>query len=291
MPGLQQLLDAIEAIRRAVDLEASAAWFVAHNVETVLAALHAFLFATVDPFQLGHPFTGIPPIQEFTPLVQAAADAALLALVTWAFFRLMWAHGFANHHTLRYLLPRLGLAALLIQFALPLVQGAVDASNALSDSVGLATRHQELLAVKGDFVWDSGSPGLYGVTMVILFLSYLVLGFAYVVRFALLVVLTILSPAAALLFVLPETHHYARLWGTLFVSTLLMQPLQLLVLAVGFALDTYGHLPVRHLFALAAVYITFKVPGALHSASMLGSKAASLARKEIGHAMHALAKA
>ena len=286
----QQLLDALDAIRRSLDPGAYAAWFIDHNVETVLTGLHLFLFATVDPFQVGHPFTGVTPIQEFTPLVQAAADAALVVTLTWAFFRIMWAHGFRSRYSLRNLLPRAGLAALLVQFALPLVQGAVDASNALSQSVALATRHEELLAVKGDFVWDATAPGLYAVTMVVLFLAYMVLGFAYIVRFALLVVLTILAPAAALLFVLPETHHYARLWATLFVSALLMQPLQLLVLAIGFALDRYGHLPVRHLFALAAVYIAFKVPGALHITSTLGGRAATLARREVVHVFRGLAK-
>jgi len=104
-------------------------------------------------------------------------------------------------------------------------------------------------------------------------------------------VLTILAPAAALLFVLPETHHYTRLWTSLFVSTLLMQPLQLLILAVGFGLDRYGHIPVRHVFALASVYVVFKVPGALHMASMLSTRAASLVKRETTHLLHALAKA
>ena len=90
---------------------------------------------------------------------------------------------------------------------------------------------------------------------------------------------------------MPETHQYAKEWGSLFVSALLMQPLQLLVLAVGFALDGYSMLPVRHLFALAAVFITFKVPGALHSASLAGSKAAGFARRQIMHAAHATTKA
>ena len=143
--------------------------------------------------------------------------------------------------------------------------------------IALATRSQALLAVKGDFTWDLAAPGLYAVTMVILFVAYLLLGFVYVVRFALLVVLTILAPAAALLFVLPETHHYTRLWASLFISTLLMQPLQLLILAIGFGLDRYGHVPVRHLFALASVYIVFKVPGALHTTSLVAGRASSKA--------------
>jgi hypothetical protein len=291
MPGIQQLIDAVLAIQRGLDLAGHAAGFVGQNVETVLTALHLFLFATVDPFQPGHPFTSVGPVQEFTPLVQAAADAALLGALTWAFLRMIWSHGFRNKHTLRILLPRAGLAVLLINFALPLVQAVVDTSNAICDSIALATRHQALLAVKGDFTWDLAAPGLYAVTMVVLFVAYMLLGFVYVVRFALLVVLTILAPAAALLFVLPETHHYTRLWSSLFISTLLMQPLQLLVLAVGFGLDRYGHLPVRHLFALASVYIVFKVPGALHTTSLVAGRASSLAKRQVTHAVHVLAKA
>jgi hypothetical protein len=291
MPGIQQLIDAVLAIQRGLDIAGHAAWFVGQNVDTVLSALHLFLFATVDPFQPGHPFTSVGPVQEFTPLVQAVADGALLAALTWAFLRMMWAHGFQNKHTLRTLLPRAGLAALLINFALPLVQGAVDSSNAICESIALATRNQALLAVKGDFMWDLAAPGLYAVTMVVLFVAYLLLGFVYVVRFALLVVLTVLAPAAALLFVLPETHHYTRLWASLFISTLLMQPLQLLILAIGFGLDRYGHVPVRHLFALASVYIVFKVPGALHTTSLVAGRASSLAKREVTHALHVLAKA
>jgi hypothetical protein len=291
MGGVQQLIDAVLSIQRGLDVANHAAWFVSQNVDTVLSALHLFLFATVDPFQPTHPFTQIGPVQQFTPLVQAAADAALLTVMTWGFLRMMWANGFQNRYTVRTMLPRAGLAALLINFSLPLVQGAVDSSNAICDSIALATRHQALIAAKGDFTWDLAAPGLYAVTMVVLFLAYLLLGFAYLVRFSLLVVLVILAPAAALLFVLQETHHYARLWASLFVSTLLMQPLQLLILAVGFALDTYGHLPVRHVFALAAVFIVFKVPGALHTSSLVASKATSVARREITHAVRLVARA
>src|SRR5262249_30262524 len=205
--------------------------------------------------------------------------------ITFAGFRMMWGRTtMRSQFVLRVLFPRLLLAAILINFAVPLIQAAVDASNALSDSVVLATK-QQLLVEGSEFgtTAATGGLGLETVTLILLFAAYAVLAFAYVVRFALLVVLTILAPAAALLFVLPSTQRYAREWGGLFVSALLMQPLQLLVLAVGFALDSYSMLPVRHLFALAAVFITFKVPGALHSASLAGSKAAGIARRQIPH--------
>ena len=288
---MADLLGAIDAIRQALDLGANVGWFVAHNVRIVGEALHAFIFRTGNPAVPGGSFTSVGPIQAFTPLVQVASDGALTAVITYGSYRIMWGRTTARSQlVLRVLLPRVLLAALLINFAVPLVQAAVDASNALSDSVGLATHHQIVADVR-EFSGDAGFAGFQGVTMLVLFASYAVLAFAYVIRFALLVVLTILAPAAALLFVMPETHHYAKEWGSLFVSALLMQPLQLLVLAVGFALDNYSMLPVRHLFALAAVFITFKVPGALHSASLAGSKAAGMVRRQITHAAHAAMKA
>ena len=102
-----------------------------------------------------------------------------------------------------------------------------------------------------------------------------VLAVAYALRYSLLSVLAITAPLAALLFVLPDTHHYAKKWGSLFVSTLLMQPLQLLILQVGLQLDlgTASWNPGRHLFALATLLLAFKVPGALHATSSVGTHA------------------
>lgn len=285
------VLQALEAIRRAVDLAGNVHAFVVENVQVVFEALRTFVLRTANPAAPNAPFTSVTPVQSFTPLVQLAANSALTAVITYAGYHIMWSRTTTrSQHVLRVLLPRVLLAALLINFALPLVQAAVDFSNALSDSVVMAT-HQQLLADTREFGAAAGVAGLQGVTLIVLFAAYAVLAFAYVMRFALLVVLTILAPAAALLFVLPETHRYAREWAGLFVSALLMQPLQLLVLAVGFALDGSSPLPVQHVFALAAVWLTFKVPGALHSATMAGSKAAGLARRHLNHAVHAALRA
>ena len=287
------VLHALDAIRRAIDLGGNIQAFIVENVQLVLAALRAFLLRTGNPASPDDPFTTVGPIRTITPLVQIAANSALTAVVTFAGFRMMWGRTTTrSQFVLRVLFPRLLLAAILINFAVPLIQAAVDASNALSDSVVLATK-QQLLVEASEFgtTAATGGLGLETVTLILLFAAYAVLAFAYVVRFALLVVLTILAPAAALLFVLPSTQRYAREWGGLFVSALLMQPLQLLVLAVGFALDGYSNLPIRHVFALAALWMTFKVPGALHSSSLAGTRATSMAKRHLTHAVKAVAKA
>jgi hypothetical protein len=281
----------LNAIRQALDVGATLQWFVVSNVHMVFDALRAFVFRTGNPLSPSGPFISVQPIQSFTPLVQVAADGGLTLVITYAGFRMMWSRTTTrSQFVLRVLLPRVLLAAILINFTLPLIQTAVDGSNALSDSVVIATGHAIVTDVRS-FVNDLGYPGLQFVTMIVLFGAYTILAFAYLIRFSLLVILTILAPAAALLFVLPETHHYARQWGALFIGALLMQPLQLLILAIGFALDGTSALPLRHLFALSAVFIAFKVPAALHSTSLASTKATGFSKRTIRHAVRLVTKA
>src|SRR5437899_474777 len=70
------------------------------------------------------------------------------------------------------------------------------------------------------------------VATAVLVVGYDVLGIAYLIRYTILIVLAITAPLAGLLFTLPETHHVAKQWGSLFMTNLLMQPIQLFVLAI-----------------------------------------------------------
>jgi len=121
--------------------------------------------------------------------------------------------------------------------------------------------------------------------------AYDVLAIAYLVRYAILIVLAITAPLAGLLFTLPETHHWSKVWASHFVTNLLMQPAQLFVLAIGFALENSGRTPVHHLFALAALLIVFKVPGALGGTEKVAHKLQSTVHEAFTHLEHALVKA
>jgi hypothetical protein len=288
---LRQLLEVANGIRQDLELWNYPARFISANLATVLDALRAFVFQTADPFDPGHDFIQAQPIRQFMPLTQGAADAGLTATISWGFFRIMWGRSTVrNQHTLRIMLPRATLAALLINFSPALVQSAIEACNALTQAVLSASPGDHLKVLQ---VWfsDTGALGLQMLALLALFVSYALLGIVYIVRFSLLVILTILAPVAALLFVLPETHRYAREWGNLFAGTLLMQPLQLLVIQIGFSLDAsferFSTYPIRHLFALAAVFIAFKVPGALNSSTRVGTKGYSYAKREGQHAYKA----
>jgi len=240
-------------------------------------------------------FTDAGAIQRYEPLTRAVADLGLVAVASWASYRLMWSQAVRSRYSVHLILPRLLLAAVLINFAIPLVQVAVDVNNTLCDVVLKAQGHavfkDAIYALLKDPMKDLASgPGLTLLTTILILGGYLLLGLAYFVRYALLVVLTVTAPLAALAFVLPETHRYAREWGSLFVSTLFMQPMQLLILAIAFALDAEGSLPISHLYALAALWITFKVPGALHAASSMGTHATTSAKTHFDHLIKAAAK-
>jgi hypothetical protein len=230
-----------------------------------------FILRTTD-FETGRDFTSNVTIVRFEPAVQLVADAALALVVVWASYRIMWGHGLRTQYTARILLPRLFMAAVLINFALPLFQVVVVASNTMCDAIQSFGTIPDWNTWWRNYALDQTSGIWQIITTGVLVAGYDVLGIAYLIRYAILIVLAITAPLAALLFTLPETHHMAKKWGSIFITNLLMQPAQLFVLSIGFALENGGHTPVHHLFALAALLIVFKVPGALGGAETMAHK-------------------
>jgi hypothetical protein len=286
---LQQVLRELQWIADALNPAVWVGNAMRTSSEGVVDTATRYLFSTGNR---EHPFTADAAITSYAPMVRILADLCLVCVASWASYRVMWARGTRSLYSVRVLLPRLMLSAVLINFALPLFQAAVEVNNAACAVVG-QVRGIDLLAVLKDATNDLASgPQLTVLTGAALLIGYLMLAFAYIVRYALLVVLAITAPAAALLFVLPETHHLARQWTSLFVTTLFMQPLQLLILAVGLSLNLQtSWSPAKHAFALAALFIAFRVPGALHQSSMIGNKAFSGATRHATKLVHAVAKA
>lgn len=255
----------------------------------VVGVVRGYLLSTTDVFH-GGPFTDGEAIARYQPPVIVVADAALAAVVIWGSYHIMFGHGIRTLYSVRILLPRLLLALVAANFSKLLFQSAVDVNNALCTVViqtGVGFDPNALFEIR-----DLGTgPALSLFVVAALFAGYGVLAVAYALRYALLVVLAITAPLAALLFVLPDTHHYSRKWGTLFVTTLLMQPLQLLILQVGLDLDLASPAsnPARHLFALATLLLAFKVPGALHATSTAGTHAISVVKHYAHLVTHAAA--
>lgn len=257
----------------------------------LLKVWYGFILHTTD-FETGRDFTSNATIQAFEPKVQVIADAALTLVAVWASYRIMWGHGLRSQYTARILLPRLLMAAVLINFAMPLFQAVVQASNVACDAItSFGTIPVDWNAWWQNIRLDPSSGSLQVIASGILVVGYDVLGVAYLIRYTLLIVLAITAPLAGLLFILPETHHLAKQWSSLFMTNLLMQPMQLFVLAIGFALERSGYTPVHHLFALAALLVVFKVPGAMGGSEKVAHKLESAVKMGFHAVEHAVAHA
>src|SRR5712691_5954252 len=261
------------------------------SVGLLLNVWFKFVLSTTD-FETGGDFVTSATIQRFEPRVQLIANAALVLIALWASYRIMWGHGLFTQYTARILLPRLFMAAVLINFAMPLFQMGVMAANAVSHSVqSFAVTDDMTTFVAGLKRGDSSTGTWEIVTTAVLAGGYGVLAIAYLARYAVLIVLAITAPLAAVFFMLPETQHLAKLWGSHFTTNLFMQPAQLFVLSVGMALEHDGITPVHHLFALASLLIVFKIPGAIGGARRTAHRLESTVGKALGHIGHVLVKA
>jgi hypothetical protein len=291
---VDQLQDLIVKLTQLLD----SLWPFAHPKEVVLGMLNDsiglllrvwfdFILRTTD-FESGGDFIRNSTIQHIEPIVQLVADSALVLVAVWASYRIMWGHGLRSQYTARILLPRLFLAVILINFSLPMFQAVVAASNSLCAAVLSLGSLNDPTSWWTGFATAPNAAAWQVVTTAALAAGYDVLAITYLVRYAILIVLAITAPLAGLLFTLPETHHWSKVWASHFVTNLLMQPAQLFVLAIGFALENGGKTPVHHLFALASLLIVFKVPGAIGGAEKAAHKLQATvegAFKAVGHAM------
>ena len=261
------------------------------SVGLLLNVWFKFILSTSD-LDTGGDFISAATIRTFEPKVQVVANAALVLIAVWACYRIMWGHGLFSQYTVRILLPRIFLAAVLINFAMPLFQIAVSATNVVSHGVqSMAATDDMTTFVAGLRRGDSSTGTWEIVTTAALAGGYGVLAIAYLVRYAILIVLAVTAPLAALFFMLPETNHIAKMWTEHFTTNLLMQPMQLFVLAVGLALERQGISPIHHLFALASLFIVLKVPGAMGASEKAAHKVESAMHTALKQMVHAVAKA
>lgn len=251
---------------------------------------NGYVLHTTD-FETGRDFTANQTIQAFEPKVQLVANGALTLVAIWASYRIMWGHGLRSQFSARILLPRLFMSVVLINFALPLMQAIVLASNTLCTAIESFQVIPDWSTWLNGLRLDPSSGVLQVISTAVLICGYDILGVAYLIRYTILIVLAITAPLAGLLFTLPETHHLAKQWSSIFMTNLLMQPMQLFVLAIGFALEKDGHTPVHHLFALAALLVVFKVPGAMGGAEKAAHKLESAVKVGFKAVEHAVAHA
>jgi hypothetical protein len=171
--------------------------------------------------------------------------------------------------------PRLLLGAILVNTAGWWVRLAIDVNNAACAAFGAGPPPS-----LDDAFWRSAFP-----TNLLVGLIYVVMGLLLVLqqlmRLALVDVLVVLAPLAALCWIVPQTNGWARLWTTLFVGTVFAQCVQVLALRLGFNLATA--MPpstaaglVQPLLGIAVLALVLKIPGLMRGGGGGGTLISSL---------------
>src|SRR5262249_9680467 len=133
----------------------------------------------------------------------------------------------STYHSARELTSRFVLGAVLINTAAWWGRFCHDVNNAAAGVFGAGTPIGPL-----DQAWQQGRM-VWLVAGLIMAVMFLLLGLQALMRLALVDVLLVLAPLAALCWLLPQTQSWGRLWATLFIGTLFSQFVQVMTLRLG----------------------------------------------------------
>lgn len=215
-------------------------------------------------------------IQQFARASRALANGLLAVVALVGGFNVMFRPYLGSSYASALeLLPRFLLGAILVNSAGWWVRLAIDLNNAMCGVFGAGPPPN-----LADTLAHSMLP-----TDLLIGLIYVVMGLLLVLqqlmRLALVDVLIILAPLAAILWILPQTHGWGRLWGSLFVGTVFAQAVQVLALRLGFNLTT--DIPpttasglIQPLLGIAVLFLTLKIPGLMRGGGGGGNLVGSL---------------
>jgi hypothetical protein len=200
------------------------------------------------------------------PVIETVAMSLLGIVVVWIGFQVMSAGGLGTQYrTAREMLPRVVLTGLAIHFSLYFASFLIDFNDALCKlSYDPANPNSPLHYLVS--AWSPGNPDLMkGIFTIIFAVVAFLLLIQEFCRLALIDVLLVTAPFGFLCLLTPETQGWARLWSSTFVSVVLVQAVQLLVLVLG---GSFIHLAgitapdglTGLLIGLATLYTAFKVP-------------------------------
>ena len=174
-------------------------------------------------------------VQQFTTATQMLADGLLAVVVLVSGYNLMVRPYLGSTFAgVAVLLPRLLLGAMLINTVAWWCRLAIDVNNAVCGAFGAPTIADMVSGILS--IADITTGGLLMILIAIV--MAILLAVQQLMRLALVDALLILAPLAALLWILPQSQGWGRLWGRLFVGTVFSQAVQVLVLRLGFNLAT-----------------------------------------------------
>ena len=271
--------------------------FIATARTDLNAELSRYLFTTADPTASGiRPLTANPAIAHLNGSLALVADVLVGAVLSYASLRSIFEHSIRARYALHLVIPRVMAALVMVHGSIYFIQMAIDLNNAIggvAQSLGGPLTIDTLpwsgsLSAAAVSIIQGSQDLFHAVFALGVVVAVVILVISYVIRTAMLDILVVLAPLAALCSVLPDTRRYASTWLRLFMVAVFMQAVQLIILrvatAVGFGA---GSGVAESLFALAILWIVLKVPGTLHAATHVETNAHTAMR----HARRSMHKA
>jgi hypothetical protein len=255
------------------------------DLDTELAR---YLFTTVDPTTSGiRPLTANPAVSRLNGSLVLTADVLVGAVLLYASLRSIFERSVHASYELQVVVPRVMAALVMVHGSIYFIQMAVDLNNAIGNvaqSLGgpltLDTLPWSASMSPATVTIIQGSQDLFHAIFALgVVVAVVILVLSYVIRTALLDVLIVLAPLAALCSVLPDIRHFGFTWLRLFMVAVFMQAVQLIILRVAVAVGFgAGSGIAESLNALATLWILIKVPGTLHAATHVETHAHRAAR-------------
>lgn len=201
--------------------------------------------------------------------------AALACLIVIGGYNAMVASYFGlRQSSIAAFLPQVLLAFAAAHFSLTFLGLFIDLENALCVAIVTAAGIQTFFNTLLGLFQNPSTEGLlvWALVIVVAILVICLLG-QMILRIGMVALLVVLSGPALLCFALPQTQRYARLWMTLFTSTVLVQFFQVTALALGGVLLTavgtndLFHAPQgigQVLLCIGVLVLVLKIPGMLN---------------------------
>lgn len=217
-------------------------------------------------------------VKQFATAAQVLADGLLAVVVLVSGYNVMLRPYMGATYTgALELLPRLLLGGILINTAAWWCRLAIDVNNAACGAFGTPTLGEVISRVLLAGVFPPA-----GVLMfLILEIMAILLLLQQLMRLALVDVLLILAPLAALWWILPQSQGWGRFWGRLFVGTVFAQAVQVLTLHLGFNLAT--DVPpltasgvLQPSLGIAVLALVLKIPGLMGGGAAGGNIVSNL---------------
>src|SRR6266568_7146926 len=245
--------------------------------EAIVGFINQVNFLTRTPENLSY---NNDLVKQYAAATQLLADGLLAVVVLISGYNVMLRPYLgATYAGALEVLPRLLLGAILINTAAWWCRLAIDVNNAACGAFGAPTIADMVATILRVTLDPTHLSGLLMVLVFIVMTILLVV--QQLMRLALVDVLFILAPLAALLWILPQSQAWGRLWGRLFVGTVFAQAVQVLTLHLGFNLAT-GLPPLsaagllQPLLGITVLALTLKIPSLMGGGAAGGSIVASL---------------